>query len=83
MPMTYTSNHQHGNEFMAFIQTADMLNLYKRNGDETGAGVLITFLSHKNDLKSKYDCNLFLFSGIDREVGNIIVYGIGLCSNNS
>jgi Na+/H+ antiporter NhaB len=63
------------------MQTADMLSLYKSNGQgcESTAGVLLVYQSYK-ELKSVYACSLLMFTGIDREVGNIITYGFALVS---
>jgi hypothetical protein len=59
-----------------------MLELYKRNGEETAGGVLLNIETH-HDVPSKYGCNLMFFTGVDKEVGNIITFGIGLLSNLS
>lgn len=77
--MTTAIYNTSGNEFMAFIQTADMLELYKRNGDESSGGVLITIVSHK-EIPSRYGCSMMYLSGVDREIGNIITFGFGLVS---
>jgi hypothetical protein len=58
-----------------------MLELYKRNGGgESSAGVLISIVK-QSDAKSKYGCHLLLYTGIDKEIGNIITFGVGLCSH--
>lgn len=67
---------------MAFIQTADMLELYKRNGEEAAGGVLLHIESHE-DVPSKYGCSLMIFTGVDKEIGNILTFGIGFLSNLS
>ena len=59
-----------------------MLELFKRNGDVTGGGVLINVLG-QDDAESKYGCHLILLTGIDREVGNIITFAAGLISHMS
>ena len=81
-PMTTATYTTSGNDFMAFIQTADMLELYKRNGDETGGGVLITLVTSR-EVPSRYGCGVMYLSGVDREIGNIITFGIGLVSEIS
>jgi hypothetical protein len=59
-----------------------MLEMYKRNGDETGGGVLITLASQR-EVPSRYGCGVMYLSGVDREIGNIITFGIGLVSEIS
>jgi len=59
-----------------------MLELYKRNGEETAGGVLLTLISH-DEVPSRYGCNLMVFTGVDKEIGNIITFGIGFLSNLS
>jgi len=56
-----------------------MLEMYKRNGDETGGGVLMTLLNSR-EVPSRYGCGVMYLSGVDREIGNIITFGIGLVS---
>lgn len=65
---------------MAFVQTADMLELLKRCSPD--AGVLITIVSSKQ-LKSQYKTQSVWFTGIDHEVGNVITFGVGLVSSVS
>jgi hypothetical protein len=66
---------------MGFIQTGDMLELYKRNSD---SGVLITFSEHNKDgFETKYDMNTILITGVDQELGNILTFGMGMCSSKS
>lgn len=82
LPLSVAIYNQSGNDFMAFLQTADMLELYKRNGEEAACGVLLNIESH-HEVPSKYGCNLMIFTGVDKEVGNVITFGIGLLSNLS
>jgi len=62
---------------MAFIQTGNMLELYKRNSE---SGVLITMCNNE-DFPSKYGMHMVYFSGVDQELGMIITFGIGLMSH--
>ena len=59
-----------------------MLELYKRNGEEAGGGVLLHIESHE-DVPSRYGCSLMIFTGVDKEIGNILTFGIGFLSNLS
>ncbi len=79
MPLTTAIYNSKGDEQMAFIQTGDMLELYKRNHE---SGVLINLCLHA-DFPSKYGMNMMYFSGVDQELGNILTFGIGLFSQKS
>lgn len=57
-----------------------MLELFKRNGSAPHAGVLFNIIK-QSAVKSKYGCHLLLITGVDREIGNIITFGVGLCSH--
>jgi hypothetical protein len=79
MPLTTAIYNMKGEETMAFIQTADMLELYKRNHE---SGVLINLCLHEH-FPSKYGMNMLYFSGVDQELGNILTFGIGLFQQKS
>ena len=64
---------------MGFLQTGDMLELYKRNHE---SGVLINLCMH-SEFNSKYELNMLYMSGTDQELGNILTFGIGFFSNKS
>ncbi|TNV82043.1 hypothetical protein FGO68_gene12297 [Halteria grandinella] len=61
---------------MAFIQTAEMLELYKRNHP---AGVFLILIDSKEN-PNKYNMHQLLITGIDLDIGNILTYGIGFMS---
>lgn len=73
MPLTYYQFCATQQPYKLFLQTADMLTLYKRNEQ---AGALITF--HK---QSYYGCHLLYLSGVDVEIGNVVTFAIGLISS--
>ena len=79
MPLTTAIYNTKGDETMAFIQTGDMLELYKRNHE---SGVLIN-LCLNSEFPSKYGMNMLYFSGVDQELGNILTFGIGFFSTKS
>ena len=61
---------------MVFIQTAEMLDLYKRNS-EPGAMI------HVVEGNSNYGMNKILINGVDQTVGNILTFAVGLYSAGS
>jgi len=68
---------------MGFVQTGDMLELYKRNND---SGVLITLMEHGKDedgFKNKYGMHSIIITGVDQELGNVLTFGLGMCSHKS
>ena len=79
MPLTTAIYNTKGEETMAFIQTGDMLELYKRNHE---SGVLINLCLH-SEYNLKYGMNMLYFSGVDQELGNILTFAIGLFSQKS
>ena len=79
MPLSTAIYNVKQGEMMGFLQTGDMLELYKRNCE---SGVLIN-LCMNEDFKSKYGLNMMYFSGVDQELGNILTFGIGFFSNKS
>lgn len=79
MPLSTAIYNVKGGEIMGFLQTGDMLELYKRNYE---SGVLINLCIHK-DFNSKYGLNMIYFSGSDQELGNILTFGVGFFSNKS
>ena len=62
---------------MVFLQTAEMLELYKRNTD---SGVLLHTGEGKTQFKSKYNMIYILMNGVDQACGNILTFAIGLYS---
>lgn len=59
---------------MAFIQTADMLELFKRNYEP---GILIAIIP-QTVYSNRYQMDMLLITGIDQDIGSILTYGIGL-----
>ena len=55
---------------MVFIQTAEMLELYKRNSE---AG-------EKAQFPNKYGMKYLMLNGVDQVCGNILTFAIGLYS---
>ena len=77
--MSTIVENQYEDQFMAFIQTADMLEMFKRNYK---SGILISsipFIMNKN----KYNIGLILITGIDNDIGNIITFGLGLINQKT
>lgn len=58
---------------MAFVQTADMLEMFRRNYK---CGILITFIDAKEN-PNKFSMHQLLITGIDLDIGNVITFGIG------
>lgn len=77
-PLSSIIYNQVESEAMVFIQTAEMLELYKRNSD---SGVLIHILPHQEN--SKYPMSVILINGVDQTVGNILTFAIGYFSVES
>jgi hypothetical protein len=64
---------------MVFIQTAEMLELYKRNSE---GGVLL-HSGEQKQFPSKYGMKYLLLNGVDQVCGNILTFAIGLYSEGS
>ncbi len=64
---------------MAFIQTADMLELYRRNSK---AGILVTYIDAKEN-PNKFNMDQLFITGIDLDIGNILTFGVGLISHKN
>lgn len=79
MPLSSVMYNIKGEDVMGFLQTGDMLELYKRNCD---SGVLINLCMH-SEFNSKYGLNMLYFSGTDQELGNILTFGIGFFSTKN
>ena len=79
MPLSTAIYNVKDSEIMGFLQTGDMLELYKRNCE---SGVLIN-LCTKDEFPSKYGMSMMYFTGVDQELGNVLTFGIGLFSHKS
>lgn len=82
-PLSTAIYNTRGEEFMGFVQTGDMLELYKRNND---SGILITLMEHGKDedgFKTKYGMHSLVITGVDQELGNVLTFGLGMCSHKS
>ena len=79
MPLSTAIYNVKQDEVMGFLQTGDMLELYKRNHE---SGVLINLCMH-SEFNSKYGLNMLYMTGTDQELGNILTFGIGFFSNKS
>jgi hypothetical protein len=64
---------------MAFVQTADMLELFRRNHK---AGILLTLVDCKEN-PNKYSMHQLFITGIDNDIGNILTFGVGLISHKN
>eukprot|EP00347_Sterkiella_histriomuscorum_P009181 403342210 len=78
-PLSTLIQNLHDDQYMAFVQTADMYEMFKRNYKSGLLVSYIPFLTNQN----KYNMNMILITGVDMEIGNIITYGVGLASQKT
>lgn len=64
---------------MAFVQTAEMLELFRRNFK---SGILIMFIENKEN-PNKYNMHQLLITGIDQDIGNVLTFGLGFLSQKN
>lgn len=77
-PLSSIIYNQIESQAMVFIQTAEMLELYKRNSD---SGVLIHIVPHQAN--SIYKMSSVLINGVDQTVGNILTFAVGYFQEQS
>lgn len=73
---TLLQNLTEDGQYMAFVQTADMLDLFKRNFK---CGLLVLLVEAREN-PNKYNMSQLYITGIDIEIGNVLTFGIGLLS---